>query len=171
MRFAGWQLRSRLTGLDGYGESVSGSTEAQSLTFSSDYHPVDVAMEQPQPNMNEICYVLVGQQRNGIWVGRLLQRREGKATSVSFDWGWVMVREESFGDVIGFYHTHPTGSLLPSQRDVRTMQAWVDCFGKPLLCAIQSGERLAGYLFEEDSRGVPVSRISRMRGNVVVAME
>lgn len=49
MRFAGWQLRSRLTGRGNprgcHGESVSASTEAQSLTFSSDYHPFDVAME------------------------------------------------------------------------------------------------------------------------------
>jgi proteasome lid subunit RPN8/RPN11 len=61
----------------------------------------------------------------------------------------VLAREESKGDVVGFYHTHPAGPPEPSQRDVRTMRAWVSSFGKPLLCLIESDGELAAYRFSD----------------------
>ena len=122
--------------------------------------------------MNEICYVLVGHRRRGIWYGRLRRRQMGSPASVEFDWAWVMEREESYGDVAGFFHTHPAGLATPSQRDLRTMRAWVSCFGKPLLCLIESGDRLSAYLFATDEDGgQPVAQVERFPRNVIVAVE
>jgi len=128
--------------------------------------------------MNEEVAVLVGQRRGRLWYGRLRQRQVGKPASVEFDWAWVLAREERRGDVIGFYHTHPPGLTTPSQRDVRTMRAWVSCFGKPLLCVIETsqghnlGHGLAGYVFQdEEDDGVAVGQIEHFGHDVVVAVE
>ena len=121
--------------------------------------------------MNEECAVLVGHHRRGIWYGRLRRRQVGSPASVEFDWSWVMEREERYGDVTGFYHTHPLDLSTPSQRDVRTMRGWVSCFGKPLLGLIESGDRLSAYLFETDEdAGPPVPRVERFPRNVIVAV-
>ncbi len=131
-----------------------------------------VPPDNPQrKDVNEECYLILGQKRDQVWAGRLQLRSEGTPTSVSFDWAQVLLREESFGDVLGFYHTHPSGIPLPSPRDVRTMKAWTTCFGKPLLCAIQSGELLGGYLFEPNGRYKPVGRIKRLKRNILIAVE
>jgi hypothetical protein len=122
--------------------------------------------------MNEVSYILIGQGRDGIWYGRLRQRQVGSPASVEFDWAWVMAREERYGDVAGFFHTHPAGLATPSERDLRTMRAWVSCFGKPLLCLIDSGTRLSAYLFQTDEDdGRPVARVERFPRNVIVAVE
>jgi hypothetical protein len=122
--------------------------------------------------MNEICYVLIGHRRRGIWYGRLRQRQMGSPASVEFDWIWVMEREERYGDVVGFFHTHPQGLATPSQRDLRTMRAWVSCFGKPLLCLIESGDQLSAYLFASDEDdGQAVAQVERFPRNVIVAVE
>jgi proteasome lid subunit RPN8/RPN11 len=92
----------------------------------------------------------------------------GKPTSVEFDADWVLGREESKGDVIGFYHTHPGGPPAPSQRDLKTMRAWSACFGKPLLCLIESDGKLAAYRFDNDqSNGVCIACELLPRGIVV----
>lgn len=122
--------------------------------------------------MNEICYVLIGHRRGSIWYGRLRRRQMGRPASVEFDWAWVMEREERHGDVAGFFHTHPPGLATPSQRDLRTMRAWVGCFGKPLLCLIDSGERLSAFLFATDEdAGQPAAQVERFPRNVVVVVE
>jgi proteasome lid subunit RPN8/RPN11 len=117
---------------------------------------------------NEVCYVLTGRRKGVTWRGRLWQRRVGGTSSVEFDWAWVLEREDRKGDVIGFYHTHPAGLTKPSQRDVRTMRAWVSCLGKPLLCVIESGDELAAFLFETDeSDGVSMAKVQRFPRSVV----
>lgn len=131
-----------------------------------------VPPDNPQSKaVNEECYLILGQTRDKVWTGRLQLRSEGTPKSVSFDWAQVLTREESMGDVLGFYHTHPNSAPLPSWRDVRTMKAWATCFGKPLLCAIQSGELLAGYLFEPSGQCKPVGRIKRLKRNILIAVE
>ncbi len=121
---------------------------------------------------NEVCYVLTGQRQGRIWLGRFWRRRVGQPASVELDWAWALEREERQGDVIGFYHSHPPGLLLPSGRDVRTMRAWVSCLGKPLLCVIESEPALAAYRFETDeSKGLPLAQVQRFPRNVIVVIE
>ena len=120
---------------------------------------------------SEEVAVLVGQRRGRIWHGRLRQRQVGKPASVEFDWRWVLAREERRGDVIGFYHTHPSGLPQPSQRDVRTMRAWVGCFGKPLLCVIESAGLLTGYVFADDkANGTRLDELQCFPHNIIVGV-
>ncbi len=97
--------------------------------------------------MNEEGWVLVGRQRGGVWRVRRVWRAPGAPASVEFDWRRALAREESRGDVMGFMHTHPGFSLRPSARDGRTMDAWCSCFGKPLLCAIASGDAIRAWVY------------------------
>lgn len=82
--------------------------------------------------------------------GRLVQWREGGPAHVDFDARWVLRREESKGDVAGFFHTHPPGIPGMSDRDRRTMQAWAQCFGRDLLCAIRCGGATRAWLCGKD---------------------
>lgn len=74
---------------------------------------------------------------------------DGDHASVTFDPKWVFDREDDFGDVAGFYHTHPPsiGVARPSQTDVDTMSAWVTCLGKLLLCYIDNGWSVTCWVF------------------------
>ena len=114
----------------------------------------------------ERCWVLVGEQlQDGTWRMRRRQRVEGDPASVEAQWEWALQREETHGDVLGFFHTHPTGyGTAPSQRDIRTMQAWCSAFGKPLLCLIAQGSQVSGYLFADDeSLGNTLLRVHHER--------
>lgn len=94
----------------------------------------------------EICYIMLGKKKPYYVRGKLVKKTIGNVGSVVFDWQWALNREEKRGDIIGFWHTHPDGSLKPSKRDIKTMQAWVSCFGKPLLCVIQDSRYKTAYL-------------------------
>lgn len=98
----------------------------------------------------EECWVLLGQKRGRVWVMRRTAYTVGEPHAVAFDYDAVLEREEQRGDVVGFYHTHPVSPASPSQRDYRTMRAWVGSFGKPLLCLIEGIDGLAGYRFDDD---------------------
>src|SRR5262245_21054938 len=120
----------------------------------------------------EQCWILVGQRRGRIWLGRKVRRVVGERASVAFDGAWVLEREESRHDVIGFWHTHPDGPDGPSDRDVRTMRAWCSAFGKPLLCVIQSPSVIAGFCFHDDkSDGVKLPTIEVFSRGVVIGVE
>jgi proteasome lid subunit RPN8/RPN11 len=120
--------------------------------------------------VNEESAVLVGYQRANLWYGRLRQRQVGTPASVAFDWDWVLKRDERYGDVIGFYHTHPPAHQTPSARDIRTMRAWVSCFGKPLLCVIESDHVLTATVFRSDEdEGERVGQVERFPRGVIVA--
>jgi proteasome lid subunit RPN8/RPN11 len=119
----------------------------------------------------EECWVLVGERRGSIWLGRLLDRVVGKPATVEFDGPGVLAREEQLSDVIGFLHTHPDCEANLSQRDIHTMQAWTSAFGKPLLCLIEGTDGLRAYLFENsDSKGNPV-HIERFTNDWLAAIE
>ena len=123
-------------------------------------------------HVNEESAILTGQRQGRIWYGRLRRWRAGQPASVDFDWAWVLEREERRGDILGFYHTHPAGLITPSSRDVRTMQAWVTCLGKPLLCVIESGPSLVAYIFETDeAEGRLLAETHRFTRNVVVGVD
>jgi proteasome lid subunit RPN8/RPN11 len=120
----------------------------------------------------ELCWIIVGQRRGPIWLGRKMRRISGERSSVAFDAAWVLQREESRHDVVGFWHTHPDGPDSPSSRDVRTMRAWCSAFGKPLLCVIQSPNRITGYCFHNDeSEGMPLPIVESFARGVLVGVE
>ena len=109
--------------------------------------------------MNERCWTLIGSRDafSGTWRVRLHHVIEGQPAKVDADWSWTLTREETDGDVMGFCHTHPPGiGAQPSQRDIRTMQAWCSALDKPLLCLIVEDREPgipAGYVFVSDEHG------------------
>jgi proteasome lid subunit RPN8/RPN11 len=127
----------------------------------------------PRPVVEE-CWTLVGARRGPIWLARRIHYRTGAHASVAFDGPAVLQREETRGDVVGFFHTHPAGPLRPSARDVRTMRAWCSAFGKPLLCVIASPEGTAGYRFASEgsaSRGIRLAALELFPRNVLIGVE
>jgi proteasome lid subunit RPN8/RPN11 len=118
----------------------------------------------------EECWVLVGERRGSIWLGRLLDRVVGKPATVEFDGAAVLAREEKRGDVIGFLHTHPNCEANLSQRDIHTMQAWTSAFGKPLVCLIEGTDGLRAYRFDDsDSQGT-TTRVERFQNDWLVGI-
>lgn len=99
---------------------------------------------------NEHCWILTGKVQHLTWSGKIQKESEGRPASVDFDYNYVLKREEEKRDIIGFCHTHPGFLAIPSDRDVRTMGAWVNCLGKPLLCLIEGTDGLRAYLFYDD---------------------
>ena len=126
-------------------------------------------MGRSRINPNEEGGVLVGSRRGDVWLGRLCKRKQGGPSSVEFDWPWVLEREERRGDVIGFWHTHPFGFDGPSRRDIRTMQGWVNCLGKPLLCLIEVPDGLVAHFFETgEDAGRPLAEVQRFKRGMTV---
>ena len=120
----------------------------------------------------ERCWTLVGQQRGPFWYARRTRPTSGQPRSVEFDAQWVLNREESSGDIQGFYHTHPGGSPDPSARDLQTMRGWVGSFGKPLLCLIESDGDVTAYLFEDDdAQGRRIVACQSFRRGIIVAFD
>ena len=118
----------------------------------------------------ERCWTLVGRQQGRFWYARRMRPTKGDPASVAFDASWVIAREEAKGDVVGFYHTHPSGMPDPSRRDDRTMRAWVGSFGKPLLCLIEADGKVAGYQYRSDeSDGVALTACELLPRGIVVA--
>jgi proteasome lid subunit RPN8/RPN11 len=123
------------------------------------------------PPVNEQCWVLTGEQRGRVWLARRMARTVGLPAKVEFDAAAALAREERRGDVIGFWHTHPSFTATPSARDVATMQAWVSAFGKPLLCLIEGTDGLVGYCFDSHtSRGERVANVEKFARGVVVVV-
>ena len=119
----------------------------------------------------EAC-VLVGERRGDIWHARRHWPTRGEPASVSFDWHKVMAREEARRDVIGFFHTHPDCLPTPSARDDRTMQAWCSCFGKELLCVIESGMEMRAWIYSAENMDLRrAARVIRFKRNWLVAIE
>jgi proteasome lid subunit RPN8/RPN11 len=120
----------------------------------------------------EDCWILVGQRRGRIWMGRRMRATAGDRASVTFDGAWVLDREECKRDVIGFLHTHPDGPDQPSQRDVRTMRAWTDAFGKPLMCVIASPRCVRGFRFDGfESTGEPLQLVEMFPRGVIIGVD
>ena len=116
-------------------------------------------------------YFLTGERRGGVWLLRRRQRASGTPSSVEIDWHQVLEREECYGDVLGFLHTHPKyAGTAPSLRDIRTMQAWCSAFGKPLLCVIECyGDSRSTLFRDENDTGQPLALTEFfLRGIVVV---
>jgi proteasome lid subunit RPN8/RPN11 len=120
----------------------------------------------------EQYWTLVGKRRGRIWYARRVRASAGKRLRVTFDGPWVLRREEERADVLGFFHTHPDGPPRPSRRDIRTMRAWVSCFGKPLLCVITSPVGFAGYRFDEHrSGGVALALVELFPRGILIGVD
>jgi len=68
------------------------------------------------------------------------------AGQVIFDYQKVYDREDTYHDVVGFYHTHPSGMSDMSGIDIETMRQWVLCLGKNLICIIETDDTLKGWM-------------------------
>ena len=103
-------------------------------------------------NHNEESWVILGNWEDQLWWGRMRKMTNGEPCLVDFQSKVerLLKREEVKGDIIGFYHTHPGFSATPSSRDDRTMGAWVNCFGKSLLCVIKGVDGVRGYWYDND---------------------
>lgn len=131
-----------------------------------------MAHSSPRSVAVEYCWTLVGRRQGRFWYARRERAILGQVDSVEFDAAWVLQREESKGDIVGFYHTHPGGPPCPSRRDVSTMRAWVGSFGKPLLCLIESEGQLAAYRFDDDeSSGKALTGCELFPRGIVVAFD
>jgi proteasome lid subunit RPN8/RPN11 len=120
----------------------------------------------------EQCWILVGQYRPPFWYARRVHSTRGGPASVEFDAAWVLGREETQANVVGFFHTHPSGLHAVSERDVRTMRGWVSAFGKPLLCVVQCDAVCYGFRFDNaDSRGVALPACAVFGRGVVIAVD
>ena len=109
-----------------------------------------MANPSPKTVVVERCSTLVGVRQGRFMHARRVRPTKGDPASVAFDAAWVNDREETKGDVVGFYHTHPSGMPCPSARDDRTMHAWVGSLGKPLLCLIEADGRVHAWEYADD---------------------
>jgi len=92
------------------------------------------------------------------------------SAEVKFDYQKVYDREDTYHDVVGFYHTHPSGMQNMSGIDVETMRQWVTCLGKSLICIIETDESLNAWMFVKDDNaegGITVKDIQANTGNDV----
>jgi hypothetical protein len=101
---------------------------------------------------NEHCYVILGQKDGDLWWGHLHKMTSGDPASVAFDAEWVIAREEQYGDVVGFIHSHPGMTNHFSTRDDKTMKAWTICLGKSLACCIVGNNGLTAWWYIDDER-------------------
>jgi proteasome lid subunit RPN8/RPN11 len=116
--------------------------------------------------------VLVGERKPPFWHARRIRPTRGTIASVAFDATWVLHREEARSDVMGFFHTHPSGPPSPSSRDDRTMWAWVSSLGKPLLCIIEAHGESAAYRYDDDtSAGICLPACQLFQRGMFVAIE
>src|SRR4051812_42533893 len=123
--------------------------------------------------MNEKFLTLTGQWHSDIlWSAKGRWPLEGHPASVDFSqiYDRVISREQQCGDVIGFYHTHPSFPASPSSVDVSTMNQWVDCLGKSLLCLIHGVDGLKTYYWQKDYSyltGVSLKAKNKFIGGII----
>jgi len=101
----------------------------------------------------EVCKILIGTEtyhRNNaqhMLATAINFYTQKQIASVEFDYASVFEREDKYKDVVGFFHTHPSGCTSMSQTDIDTMVQWVKCLGKALLCIIECDKQLYAWIF------------------------
>jgi hypothetical protein len=116
---------------------------------------------------NEVYLGLTGGIVGRYWFGVGQWHKEGQPAHVQFDGPRVMEREEEYGDIIGFFHTHPKMTASPSGIDYRTMGAWTVSFGKPLVCCIKGTNGLKAHWFIDDETEHVTGWVRRF-GNIFI---
>lgn len=117
------------------------------------------ALQSPYEHM----WVLLGYVEGDLWHGRMVPMSVGGPALVAFDANWVLKREEEYGDVVGFLHTHPSFTSHYSSRDDRTMKAWCLCFGKPLACCIKGTDGLTAWWYMDDETPPEYYQVRRVK--------
>ena len=102
-----------------------------------------VPAEHPEILFREQCWLIKGFKTKTHYIGILSYQGEGDISSVDFDW-----RKATSKNILGFYHTHPSGLQTPSSRDDRTMSALVRAEGRPLLCGILTDDSNNCYVYK-----------------------
>lgn len=120
--------------------------------------------------MNEKCWILLGGVQESLWWGRMVKQTEGQPCSVDFNYNWVLNREEFYGDIVGFCHTHPSFLAHPSSRDDRTMKAWVTSFGRPLVCCIHGVDGLKAWWYMDDENDPLLARSVKKLSRFIVGV-
>ena len=120
----------------------------------------------------EQCWTLTGGRIGGIWVGWRRWPTSGAPASVEFSAKRSLQRNRYQHDLLGWMHTHPGMSAVPSSVDVATMRAWCFALGRRLLCLIDGSDGLRGYVFHNDEcYGVEVMKVYSLGFGIVVAIE
>jgi len=132
---------------------------------------MDILITKTKIVSHEIAYTLVGERKGAIWHVRFKWKSIGTPVSVSFDWEKVMLQEEKRKNVLGFFHTHPSGMSAPSSRDDRTMEAWSRAFGKPLLCAIGCDDQTRVWIYDRDRSKVEVREVEVFKSGWMVVSQ
>lgn len=112
----------------------------------------------------EKCWILIGKEKPPFWVARYENMSKGLPTEVEFDPNYVLEREEWEESVVGMLHLHPHMLAFPSERDDRTMHAWVCSLGKPLICAIFGDNGLHSFIYDDDessSHEAPIIKVGK----------
>ena len=118
-----------------------------------------VPIEYPDISFREKCWILIGKRYKNRYVGLLHYQGEGDPSSVDFDW-----RKSTSKNVLGFYHTHPSGLQTPSTRDDRTMGALVRAEGRPLLCGILTNNSNNCYVYKRlEDRSIGEVKLKNVR--------
>lgn len=119
----------------------------------SKYLPVDDVLP-----FREESWVLTGKRSGPALVARRHVYQSGTYGTVGFDYRWLEQRETERHDIVGFAHTHPPGAgASPSETDRVTMEGWVDCLGRSLLCIITCGRRTRCWLYRKAGDRVELS--------------
>lgn len=97
----------------------------------------------------EECWFIYGFRIKNWFFGIVKKHSAGSVAGVKFDWRKI----QDSKSLIGFFHTHP-GSHKPmySDTDYRTMNAWVSCIWRDLVCGIWNDvqTKTSCYLFMKD---------------------
>ena len=116
---------------------------------------------------NEIYYCLIGKVRKKFWWAKGMWGTEGQPAEVVFDYAQVIQRDDTKHDVVGFFHTHPQMSYLPSSTDYDTMGAWTNCLGKPLVCVIKGCNGIRAHWFIDDETK-PITQWTKKIGSFFI---
>lgn len=117
---------------------------------------------------NEVYLGLIGGAAGRYWWGVGNWDSQGSVSRVAFDHKKVMEREEKYGDIVGFYHTHPSFPASPSRTDYDTMGAWTLCFGRPLVCLIRGTNGLKAHWFIDDETPHMTSWVKCFGGRIFI---
>lgn len=79
----------------------------------------------------EECWFVYGLKIFDKFIGFKVYHSSGTPGAVEFNWEKAITKF-----LVGWVHTHPSGSTHVSYTDDKTMNGWAIGLGKPLLCVV-----------------------------------